>query len=621
MVMLWSVLFGFLAACGVSLMFNAGEYSVAVSNNFMCFVIFLIYVWLYRRLCRLSSRQFWCGGVFCLIMACCLVLGVELEMNSEIDWSVLTLVRITGLTFALYPLMNLALSWIDLRGKKKVGKQMKRSGLKCKKSEKLILKDDCCLNKMLGFAKRHKLLSIFLVIWFFGFLVVLAVYPGVYGYDAGSQLSSVFSDEVAIRDHFSVPFVLLLSGVIRLGKWIFGNYNAGYVMFVLLQLAFMSFVVARLCLLIWTEFKSKKLFYASVVFFCFFPLYTVTVASVIQDVYFAGLTVLLFIELYLMCKDPGEYWKKRLNYLIFGGLVLGICLARNNGMYMLIIALPIINFATKKGKRLLTCVMVIIPVVVYLIIKIPIYNILGVEKGNAVMEMSSIPSQQLARVFVKHKNELNEEQIVEIRKYYNTDYFEKYYELNPSISDWMKAGINSDMVKSEPLGYITLWMKYGLKYPLDYIDAFAMNTYAFWYPNKLYPDTRMYHPLIEYESLTLDERINYLNIERSTKFPLYDELLRAVIGSTSQVKAARGGWEFLPVISTFFTLGFYFMIVLACMTLTFLYRKWHLFVPLAIVVGLYCTLLLSPVALFRYCLPVVVLAPFMVGMCITSSKD
>lgn len=616
--MLLNMLFGLLAACGISLVFNTGEYEVFLSNNFVNFIIFLAYIWFYGGLKQLSKRQFCCGLVFCVIISCCIVLGAELEVNSEISWRILTLVKIVCLIFSIYPLVNVALLWIDAK-KKNVWKLSKKN-----RCNKIINKKDwyerLAKCKFFVFSRKHKLLMVFFVVFSFGFLVFLATYPGVYGYDVGSQLSSVFSDELVIRDHFSVPFVVLLGGIIKLGYGIFGNYSAGYAMFVLLQLVFISFVVARLSVFILEEFYSKKLFYGTIIFFCIFPLYTITVVSVVQDIYFAGFVVLLFIELYLLGKNPNEYWKKRIKYLIFGGLVLAVCFARNNGMYMLLVALPIIAISMGKGKRLLTCAMVVLPIVVYLIVKGPVYGVLQIEKGNTVMEMSSVPSQQLARVFVNHKEEFNNEQINEFKKYYNTDNFDSFYNLNPSISDLMKAGINTESVKKDLMGYIGLWVRYGLRYPKDYANAFAMNTYVLWYPNKIYPDTRIYHPLIEYQNLELDGRIEYLGIERISQFPLYDKILSAVTGNASQIDSEVGVWEFIPVISTFFTLGFYFVIVVACVLLAFLYKKWCYFVPLAIAIGLYCTLLLSPVGLLRYCLPIVILAPFLVGMCIRSSN-
>lgn len=607
---MWNVVYGFLAACGVSLALNAGEYDTFFSNSFIIFIIFLAYVLLYAQKTKLSRRQFCCGCILCFTISCCTVLGIELEKSGGIDWCILTPIKIVGLMFATYPIVNIGISKIDASGKGKKNNKAKNSQTKNK-----------YISIALAFARKHKTLTIFMTIFLFGFFVFLATYPGIYAYDAGSQLASYFSDEVALRDHFSVPFVLLFGGVVKIGHWVFGSYNAGYATFILLQLAFMSLVAAKLCLFVLTEFRTKKLFYLSIAFFCIFPLYTITVVSAIQDVIFAGITALLFIELYRIGKDPAQYWKKKSNYFLFGILALGVCLARNNGVYMLAAALPIVVFATSKGKRILTCVMILIPIATYFVIKGPVYNILGIEKGNAIMEMSSAPSQQLARVFVKHKGEFSENEIMEIERYYNTSYFEEFYEANPSIADWMKAGIKSEEVKKDPLGYIGLWVKYSLKYPTDYVDAFAMNTYAFWYPNKAYPDFRMYHPLIEYENLELDSRISYLGIKRSSKFPIYDQLLRIVSGGTNQTLAAKGGWEFVPVFSTLFTMGFYFVITLASIVLTFLYKKWHYFVPLAIVIGLYCTLLLSPVALFRYCLPIVILSPLLMGMCIISSKD
>ena len=621
--MFLDVVFAFLAACGVSLIFNTSEYGIFLSNNAVAALVFLIYLWSYRELKSVTKRQFYGGLTFCVIASCCIVLGAELEINSGIDWHVLTVVKIFCLVFSFYPLVEKAMLWIDTYSKKK-GKTREKSVQKKQPVKKWwyrYLNKHRCLDKCFQFAVRHKMLALFLCIFFFGFLVFLAVYPGVYGYDINAQLASIFSEEAVIKSHFSVPFVLLLGGMVKLGYAFFGSFSAGYALFVLLQLMFISFVAARLSCLVLDEFKNKKLFRVTVFLFCTFPLYTIMAVSAVQDVYFSGFVVLLFIELYLISKNPRRYWNKKTNYLIFIGLVFGVCFARNNGLYVLVVALPLILCAMRKGKRLLTFAMIVLPAIVYLAVKGPIFELFNIEKGDTIKEMSSVPSQQLARVFVKHKDELNEEQIRTFETYYNTDSFKEYYDENPSIADLMKAGINTASVRESPMGYLGLWIENGLKYALDYLDAFAMNSYAFWYPGKIYPDTRMYHPLIEYENLEVDEKIAYLGIKRDSKFPLYDKLLGAIVGRSSQINQRKAVWEYIPVISIIFTPGFYFIVVLACISLTCVYKKWRYFVPLSVVVGVYCTLLLSPVGLWRYCFPVVMLSPFLIGMCMDSSKS
>ena len=92
------------------------------------------------------------------------------------------------------------------------------------------------------------------------------------------------------------------------------------------------------------------------------------------------------------------------------------------------------------------------------------------------------------------------------------------------------------------------------------------------------------------------------------------------MGRVSQAKPSKGGWQFVPVISTIFTIGFYTIIFLFCTAFTIYYKKWSNFIPLSILFGLYATLLLSPVALLRYCLAVIILAPAMIAVIINSFR-
>ena len=75
-----------------------------------------------------------------------------------------------------------------------------------------------------------------------------------------------------------------------------------------------------------------------------------------------------------------------------------------------------------------------------------------------------------------------------------------------------------------------------------------------------------------------------------------------------------GGWMEVPLISTICSIGTYGLLLLFTIGYVIMRQKYNLLLPLSLVFGLYLTLLLSPVAIFRYAYPVVILAPVFIGL-------
>ena len=176
------------------------------------------------------------------------------------------------------------------------------------------------------------------------------------------------------------------------------------------------------------------------------------------------------------------------------------------------------------------------------------------------------------------------------------------YQLTPMIADSTKNYFNSEEFKSDPKKYIKLYLSIGTKSPRKYVEAFLQNSLGFWYPNKSYPDIRMFHPYTEFEMA--DPNLfkgDYIYIERSSMFPTYENFLRKVILET--------WWTRFPVISNFFVPGTYFIILCFVLMYSIYKKKWEKLVLLSFWGAFWLTLLISPVALVRYAYPVIFCLP------------
>lgn len=391
----------------------------------------------------------------------------------------------------------------------------------------------------------------------------------------------------------------------KFGEIYFNSGQAGVAIFIFLQMIFTTFVVTKIVLTVYKYSKNIYLYIISVMFYCALIFYQIMVVSVAQDVLFSAFFALTFMRLIELAIAPEEWIKKKSNYFLLPLDIFIMCLFRNNGLYAIIFIFPFILLFKKKEKIIIT-LCVIIPIILYKIITGPLYDNLGVKKNNdGIKEASSIPCQQFARAYTYNRQSFSQEDISDMKKYYLNISKLEYYKVRPCISDPQKNQLNKDNVKNDLKGYLKLYFRVGMKNKKEFINAFLLNNLGLWFPNKTYPDERMFHPLIEYNMTIVNEKINseYLRIDRNSKFPIYERLLNKLVN--------KNKWQKIPIYSTICTLGFYFILTIYCLIMITYRKNWKLFVPMSIIIGLYITIFLAPVSLFRYCFPIIICTPLL----------
>ncbi len=554
------------------------------NNSFVYFIFFALFLFTFSKIKILKKGYTIFSIIFSVFLSLVLIIGSQLEFYSEIIWSFATLIKIIALSVSIFPLNYLLLKYVDK--------------FKIQKSDNINYKKIFVIT--------------FLIILFFNFLVFLALYPGEYGYDAGFQIMEILEKDVQITSHFSLLFSFILAKVVNLGKVLFGSYQVGFGIYCFLQMTFLSYVATKITVFCVKRIPNKIIYFINVLFFSFFPLYTLMSISAAQDSVFAGLFCLIILNVIELIENK-DYWKNKLKSISLGILIFLLCLIRNNGFYCILISIPFI-FLACKNKKVVVLLIFIIPLFAYKIYSGPVFNILGVTKTDTFREMLSIPSQQFARVYNYNLKVFSKEELKQLKKFYpQIDDF-KYYTYRQSIADPTKSVLNNKYVKSNLKDYISLWTSNGVKDPENYVEAFLLNSLGFWYPNKNYNDDRMYHPYIEIEMMDAAKwNPRYVQIKRESKFPIYEKILNITIG--------KNAWKRIPVISTIFTTGTYFIIFIFLFLLTILRRNFKYMLPISIILGLYATLFLSPVALFRYCFPIIMVSPLMINLILYQKKN
>lgn len=570
---------------GVLKTLNIGADGIILSNSLIPILLLLVIICLYKKfVSRHNKRETFFEVVFATFVSMILVLGRELDAWSDILWTAETILEIVCVAVYIFPLINISLSFID---------RAKLRSIQIRNRKKFFIITFC-------------------IVFAGGLLVWLATYPGIWGYDAATQFATITNvDESLTRSvgaHYSLPLGGLMTGIMVVGKNIFGSYQGGLALCCFLQMLFLSYVATRIITYATLRTNSVYLYVAALVFFTFFPFYTATTIYMTQDAVFGGLFALAFINLSEMATNV-DYWKKKRNPVILALLLLLICLSRNNGFYSLIVAFMFAVIFMKK-RRLAVVAIFVIPMGLYQIYNGPILSAMGVSTSSAISEMLSIPSQQLARVYNYNREVFGGQDKERLDLYYSGHKDFAEYTQYPSIADFTKRYINRTETSSDLLGYMKLWLKIGVKDPKNYIEAFLLNNIGFWYPFKNYPDVRMGIPYYEYDMTDRgDER--FLVIDRDSKIAWYDSLLENILVEDAFVE--------IPIFSTLCSLGTYFILFCFVVGVSIVKKKWVNLVPLGLVAGFILTLLLSPVAVFRYGFPVVILWPIFIFLIFNKS--
>ena len=549
-----------------------------LSNNIINIFLFILIFNMYKIVQKVQKKENIFSLCFSLILSTIIIIGTQLDLYGEIFWTLSTLLKIFCLIFFILPIVLYSINFF---------KKIK-------------------IKKNIEYTKKIKIIT-FTIIFLFDFLVFLALYPGIYGYDAGFQILEILDHNVQLTSHFSILFSYLLANCIKLGKLLFNNYEAGLAIYTLIQTTFMTYVSTKISVYIIKKTQNKLLYILTVSFFCVFPLYTIMIISTAQDVIFAGLFALIVLNLIELATNR-DYYSKKINLIKLMTLILLLCGIRNNGFYAIIVTIPFIMLF-QKNKKILTLLTFVIPLIVYKIYTGPVYNLLNVYIEPSIKEMSSIPSQQLARVYNYNYSILDQEDLNFYNNYYtDLDSF-KYYTYRQSISDPIKSVLNTTKTSENINQYVYFWIKIGIKDLENYTEAFLMNNIGTWYPNKNYNDDRMYHPYIEYNMLEAKKwNDKYIVINRKSLFPLYEKILKVLV--------EKNAWKKIPIISNLFTTGTYFIIFLYTLGLAIIKNKKHYLIPLGCMIGLYATILLAPVSLFRYIFPIILLFPVMISIII-----
>ena len=410
---------------------------------------------------------------------------------------------------------------------------------------------------------------------------LIKYYPGVMTPDSILQAGQAIV--YGLNSHHPMFHTLIIKVCLTIGNCI-NDYNLGVAIYSIMQMLAMSSIFAYTILYMYKKNLPQKFYIIVLVFFAIYPVFGIYSITMWKDILFAGAMLLYTIQVVELIHNTDKYIYSIKCNIVFIISVLLVVLLRNNGIYAIVLSIPIMIMALKKyWKRL--CIIYILPIVVYSIFNSFCYNIIHANKGN-VAEAFSVPMQQIARVVKYHKNELTNEEKDKINIYIPVEDVESLYDSR--ISDPIKNTFNSIAFKENKMSFFKLWFDLFKKYPRDYIESFLYNSYGYWYPDTIY---WIYATGIGN---------NDFGIEQTglKDLKLLDKLTE---------------YRNIPVISMIYSIGFAFFIILFVIVYLIYEKKYKYILSFITIIALWITTLASPVYCeYRYifsiftCLPILI---------------
>ena len=412
----------------------------------------------------------------------------------------------------------------------------------------------------------------------------LKFYPGIVTSDSYWQIEQALGIE-KLSNHHPILHTAIIAICLKLGQIFSSNINIGIAIYSIFQMTIMALLDTSVVMFLKKNKASKALIGITILYYMFFPINGIYGITMWKDVLFSGVIPIFIILNYKLLSETEEFFKHIkiiVLYVIFSLLVIFL---RNNGLYIVILSMPALLFALRKQWKK-TVMLFSSIIILYLLLNLIIFNAIKVIKGS-VVEMLSVPSQQIARVEKHHRDELDNEIREEIKKFFLPDNIGDLY--NPILADDVKWSINEPYFQQNKSDFAKLWLKLLVKYPKDYIESFISNSYGYYYPeannNPIFTSVSDKHKI---------------GIKSSPKIE------GKAIDYIIKILQERD----IPILSMIFSIGFCVWIILICFGYN-LYKKEYklilLYLPLFI---LWLTIIASPVYCeFRYAYPIFLALP------------
>ena len=446
---------------------------------------------------------------------------------------------------------------------------------------------------------KHFKIVIVVILFFCSLPTLVASFPGVFNYDVPFQVSQFLTLKFSNIQPFLVS--VFFYSILSLGKIIFSSYEGGLFLFIIIQMLICYYIVSVLV----EYLKSKKVnsfvLILIILFYGLFPINHLFIVNSSKDTLFSYFFLLFTIYNVKMIEDPKLFFKSNKNLIKYILFCLIILFYRNNIIYVWIITILVYIFVFRNYHRQFRIIL-IATILPYFIVCYPLYTVLDVSNFTT-REMMSIPAQSISRIYLKHTEELKNEDISKINYYFgskNVKLLKARYRLYNS--DNTKFSIDYEKLASNTSDFIYLFISLSMRYPKEFFETCIYNTIGYWYPSFEYRNN-YFKPqkYIEYNN----SKKTPIKIKRYNFIPsLSDYYLK--LGESDDNINYLGIFKFLG------NIGFIVWCYLFFIFYSIYKKKYKILLMLLPFILVLLTNLLGPVVLFRYIYYLLVAMPLFV---------
>lgn len=348
-------------------------------------------------------------------------------------------------------------------------------------------------------------INTFIIIISIWSIYLLGFFPGIMTADSIDQLGQIINANISTNHHpvFHTLFMLI---PFKIGTCITGNPNIGIAFISITQMIIMALIFSYTIGYLNKLKINNKIIILLILYYSLSPIFGFYSITLWKDIIFGGCILLFSITLYKTKININNLTLK--NYIELLIISLLCMLFRNNGLYVMIVIIPLILLLTRKIK---ICIPLVISITIYLIITGPIFNMFGISKSSS-KEYLAMPLQQIGRMAYKDL-EFNKEEKEYFKNLIPVDVMKENY--NPMNVDTIKFNKNFNVkaFDKNKLEFINVWSKLVIKYPGTAIESYLVSTLGYWYPN------------VKFWSVGTDIYKNDLGLKSANKFPLVKNVL------------------------------------------------------------------------------------------------
>lgn len=487
--------------------------------------------------------------------------------------------------------------------------------------DKIRIKNSNTLKKEYTFFTNNKKSIILVALVFLISYIpyILYYYPGTIFYDNMQSLLQI-TGKIEYNNFQPILYTLIYGGLWNLGKTIFESGNAGILLYTIFQAVFASFTFSTVLYYMAKRRVSIRWRIITFIILILNPLTGMFVVRGEKGLLFHLSLILVVIGIIDILYDKEKFFEKKVKPILLVLITIFMIFIRNNGIYTILLTVPFILIAIWKNKKLLikTAITLIAPIVISFVIQGPIFSMLGIE-GTLPREMFSIPAQQIGRIIKYENDNLTEEEQQEINQYIEIEALGENY--RPELADHTKGEIKSEQLEKDKLGFIKLYFKLAIKYPLHTITAFIDNTFAYYAPNATYIGG-----ISNYNDETKDVLTNWYvseNPNEITNYEEYDYYPQHIVDfSLLDTINTELSWKRIPIFSLLFTgIGLYFWILLFLATYYIYKREYNKICILLPIFWLWLTNIAGPVVDIRYIYSIILIMPLYIGITFEITKN